>query len=108
MPTPPNPRKKKVLAPSIKYQIYRRLDNGDKIMDLAREFGVDRQTIIRARDVAVAGAMEALSSSKPGRQQRTDRDIELEETQRENTRLKEALAEMGVRLMLAEGKELWD
>ncbi len=105
------PRKRptrKTLAPVEKYQIWLTLLRGENtIIEAANTAGVDRATINRIRDVAKAGALDALARSKPGRGPKDPRDIEVEGLTADNTRLKEALAEMGVRLMLAEGKETW-
>jgi hypothetical protein len=67
---------------------------------------VDRATISRLKDVAQKGALEALAVSRPGRRQPA-RDHELDEAKAEVERLRTALAEMAVKLTLAEGKEPW-
>jgi transposase len=69
--------------------------------------GVDRSTIMRVKEVAKQGALDALAASKPGVRQGGP-DPELAAAKAEVARLSEALKEMGVRLMLAEGKERWD
>lgn len=74
--------------------------------DAADRAGVDRSTIAKLRAVARQGALEALSQSRPGRREK-QRDVELEAAQAEVERLRAALAEMAVRLTLAEGKEPW-
>jgi transposase len=50
--------------------------------------------------------LDALAASRPGVRQ-GGVDPELAAAQAEIARLSEALKEMGVRLMLAEGKERW-
>ena len=75
--------------------------------EAADRAGVDRSTIMRVREVAKQGALDALSSSRPG-VRRGGADPELVAATAEIARLSEALKEMGVRLMLAEGKERWD
>jgi len=73
----------------------------------AERAGVDRTTIMRVRQVAKQGALDALAASRPG--VRTGgQDPGLAEAKAEIARLSEALKEMGVRLMLAEGKGRWD
>ena len=72
----------------------------------AEQARVDRATISKLREVAKAGALDALAQSRPGRRG-TQRDVELEEAKAEAERLRTALAEMAVRLTLAEGKEPW-
>jgi transposase len=51
--------------------------------------------------------LEALAASRPG-VKAGGADPELAEARAEIARLSEALKEMGVRLMLAEGKGRWD
>ena len=75
--------------------------------EAADRAGVDRSTIMKLREVAKQGALDALSSSRPGVRQ-GGADPELVAAKAEIARLSEALKEMGVRLMLAEGKERWD
>jgi transposase len=75
--------------------------------EAADRAGVDRSTIMRVKEVAKQGALDALASSKPGVRQ-AGPDPELAAARAEIARLSEALKEMGVRLMLAEGKERWD
>ncbi len=67
---------------------------------------VDRSTIAKLREVARQGALDALAQSRPGRRGK-QRDFELEAAQGEAERLRTALAEMAVKLTLAEGKESW-
>jgi hypothetical protein len=69
--------------------------------------GVDRSTVVKLRTVAKQGALDALTASRPGVRQ-NGLDPELAEARAEIARLSEALKEMSVRLMLAEGKERWD
>jgi len=70
----------------------------------AERAGVDRPTIVKLRSVAKHGAFDALAASRPGvRQGRVD--PELAAPRAEIARLSEALKEIGVRLMLTEGKE---
>ncbi len=58
---------KKLLAPSVKYEIFLQLMRGETTINQAAEAaGVDRSTIMKLRQVAKEGAMAALSASKPG------------------------------------------
>ncbi len=67
---------------------------------------MDRSTIMRAREVAKRGALDALASSRPGT--RADGvDPELVMARDEAARLGEALKEMAVKVTLLEGKERW-
>jgi hypothetical protein len=62
---------------------------------------------MKLRQVAKAGALDALASSRPG-VKANGVDPELAAARAEVARLAEALTEMSVRLMLAEGKGRWD
>lgn len=101
-------RPKRFLSPSQKYELWLGLVRGEYTTGQAAErAGVDRSTIMRVRAVAKQGALDALAASKPGVRQ-GGVDPELAAARAEVARLSEALKEMGVRLMLAEGKERWD
>jgi transposase-like protein len=101
-------RRKRFLSPSQKYEILLGLLRGEfTTREAADRAGVDRSTIMRVREVAKQGALDALASSRPG-VRANGADPELAEAKAETARLSEALKEMGVRLMLAEGRERWD
>jgi transposase len=100
-------RPKRFLSPSQKYEIWLQLVRGETtISEAADRFEVDRSTIMRIREVARQGALEALATSKPGVQP-TKRDLELEAARAEAVRLGEALKELAVKLLLVEGKGRW-
>jgi len=100
-------RTKKFLAPQEKYEIWMQLLRGETtINEAAVTAGVDRSTVAKIRPVARQGALDALAASRPGRREK-QRDVELETARLEIDRLRNAMAEMAVRLMLAEGKEPW-
>jgi len=101
-------RRKRFLSPSQKYEIWLGLLRGEStISEAADRAGVDRSTVMKLRLVAKQGALDALAASRPG--VRTGGvDPELADARAEIARLSEALKEMGVRLMLAEGKGRWD
>jgi transposase len=100
-------RPKRFLSPSQKYEIWIGLLRGEYTMaEAAERAGVDRSTILKLRTVAKQGALDALAASRPGVKQ-VGADPELVAARAEIARLSEALKEMGVRLMLAEGKERW-
>ena len=63
------PRKKKrLLAPSEKYEIWLQLVRGEATVgEAADRAGVDRSTVAKLREVARRGALEALAASRPGR-----------------------------------------
>ena len=97
-------RAKKLLAPSVKYEIFLQLVRGETTINQAAESaGVDRSTIMKLRQVAKEGALAALSASKPG-VGKTARDVELEAANAEVARLSEAVKELAVKLTLLEGK----
>jgi transposase len=100
-------RAKRFLSPSQKYEIWLQLVRQETtISEAADRLEVDRSTIMRIREVARQGALEALSSSKPGVQP-TRRDAELEAARAEVARLGEAVKELAVKLTLVEGKGRW-
>jgi transposase len=100
-------RWKRFLSPSQKCGIWIGLLRGEfTTVEAAERAGVDRSTIVKLRTVAKQGALDALASSRPGVRQ-DGPDPELAAARAEIARLSEALAEMGVRSMLAEGKERW-
>jgi len=100
-------RPKRFLSPLQKYEIWIGLLRGEYTMaEAAERAGVDRSTILKLRTVAKQGALDALAASRPGVKQ-AGADPELVAARAEIARLTEALKEMGVRLMLAEGKERW-
>jgi transposase len=101
-------RRKQLLSPSQKYEIWLGLLRGEStISEAANRAGVDRSTVMKLRLVAKQGALDALAASRPGVRP-GGVDPQLAEAQAEIARLSEALKEMGVRLMLAEGKGRWD
>ena len=100
-------RRKRFLSPSQKYEIWLGLVRGEyTTVEAADRAGVDRSTVVKLRSVAKQGALDALAASRPG-VKTGGVDPELAEARAEIARLSEALKEMGVRLMLAEGKERW-
>ena len=100
-------RAKRFLSPSQKYEIWLQLVRQETtISEAADRFEVDRSTIMRIREVARQGALEALATSKPGMQP-TKRDLELEAARAEITRLGEAVKELAVKLLLVEGTGGW-
>jgi transposase len=101
-------RPKRFLSPSQKYEIWLALVRGEvSTVEAADRAGVDRSTIVKLRQVGKQGALDGFAASRPGGRQGGP-DPELVAARAEIARLSEALKEMGVRLMLAEGKERWD
>src|SRR4051794_29109742 len=102
-------RGKRFLSPSEKYELWLSLVRGEYTIAAAAErAGVDRSTVMKLRMVARQGALDALASSRRGVRAGSGPDPELVAAKAEIARLTEALREMGVRLMLAEGKGRWD
>jgi transposase-like protein len=105
---PSGRRPKRFLSPSEKYEIWVSLMRGEyTISEAADRSGVDRSTVMKLRSVARQGALDALAASRPGVRPGGGPDAELAQARAEIARLTEALKEMGVRLMLAEGKGRW-
>ena len=101
-------RRKRFLTPSQKYEIWLQLLRGEATVAAAADAaGVDRSTVMKLREVAKRGALNALAASRPGGRS-SGEDPELVAARAEIARLSEALKEMGVRLMLLEGKGRWD
>ena len=101
-------RRRRFLSPSQKYEIWLGLLRGEfSTIEAAERSGVDRSTIMKLRTVAKQGALDGLAASRPGVRVGGP-DPELAAAKAEIARLSEALTEMGVRLMLAEGKGRWD
>ena len=100
-------RAKRFLSPSQKYEVWLQLVRQETtISEAADRLEVDRSTIMRIREVARHGAMQALAESKPGVQPGR-RDLELEAARAEVARLGEAVKELAVKLTLVEGKGRW-
>jgi transposase len=97
-------RRKRFLTSQEKYEIWLQLLRREStIAEAAQRAGVDPGTVMKLREVAKQGALDALAASRPGvRHKGVDR--ELAEAKAEIERLSKALTEMGVRLMLLEGK----
>ncbi|MHB1582565.1 MAG: hypothetical protein ACYCU7_14930 [Acidimicrobiales bacterium] len=76
------------------------------VIEAADHWQVDRGVIMRIRTVTKEGALEALSKSRPGRQEK-ERDMELLSARADAVRLGDALKETAVQLMLVEGKGRW-
>lgn len=100
-------RAKRFLSPSEKYQAFVQVLCGDMtVAQCADHWGVDRSTIMKAREVAKQGALSALAASRPG--VRADGiDPEVWAARAEIARLSEALKEMAIKVTLLEGKERW-
>jgi transposase len=100
-------RRKRFLSPAEKYQAFVQVLCGEMtVAQCAEHWGVDRSTIMKAREVAKQGALAALAASRPG--VRADGvDPELFAARAEIARLGEALKELAIKVTLLEGKERW-
>jgi transposase len=99
-------RAKRFLTPAEKYQAFVQVLSGEMtVAQCAEHWGVDRSTIMKAREVAKQGALTALAVSKPA--VRADgADPELVAARHEIARLSEALKEMAVKVTLLEEKSV--
>jgi transposase len=100
-------RAKRFLSPTEKYELWLQLVTGELSQNEAAErFGIDRSTVMRIRQVAKQGALEALAASKPGVRQARE-DAELAAARAEIQRLGEAVKEQAIELTLLRGKSRW-
>ena len=100
-------RSKRFLSPSQKYEIWLQLVRQETtIGEAADRWEVDRSTIMRLREVAKQGALQALAESRPGTRSK-EHDLELAQAKAEAARLGEALKELAVKLLLVEGNGRW-
>jgi transposase len=91
-------------GPSQKYELWLQLVTGELSQSEAAErFGIDRSTVMRIRQVAKQGALEALAVSKPGVRQARE-DAELAAARSEIARLGVAVKEQAIELMLLRGR----
>jgi transposase len=102
-------RRKRFLTPAQKYEIWVQLLRGETtIAAAADQAGVDRSTVMKLRQVAKQGALDALAKSKPGVRADNSPDPELVAARAEIARCVRGAQRDGVRLMLIEGKRRWD
>ena len=100
-------RAKRFLSPSQRYELWLQLVTGELSQSEAAErFGVDRSTVMRIRQVAKQGALEALAASRPGVRQARE-DAELAAARAEIARLGETVKEQAIELMLLRGNSRW-
>ena len=101
-------RAKRFLSPTENYELWLQLVTGELSQSEAAErFGIDRSTVMRIRQVAKQGALEALAASKPGVRAAQQQDAELAAARAEIARLGEAVKEQAIELMLLRGKSRW-
>ena len=97
-------RRRRLLSPVQKYEAFVQVLTGEMtVAECADHWGVDRSTIMRAREVAKRGALDALASSRPG-VRAEGVDPELVMARDEAARLGEALKGDGGQGHLVGGK----
>jgi len=98
-------RRKRPLSAEEKYQIWQQLLTRELSQrQAAEQYNVDPTTIMRIRRVGREGALAALAQSRPGRQNATAEDVELEAARAEIKRLEETVKEQAIELVALRGK----
>ena len=93
------------LSPQQKYEAFVGVLAGEMtVAECADHWGSTRWRVMRARDTARRGALEALAASRPGVRS-GGADPELVMARAEIARLSEALCEMAVKVTLLERKQ---
>lgn len=104
-----NRRKRRVLPPSQKYEMWVSVLSGQATQrEAAAKYKVDRSTVTQVCKTAKQGALDALAAAKPGRRGMSAEEAELVEAREELERLRATIAEQAVALHLHEGKARWD
>jgi transposase-like protein len=105
----PSKRKRRLLSPSEKYEVFVSVLTGQATQrEAAERHGVDRSTVVTACRTAKQGALDALAASIPGRPWVSREAAALEAAQVEIERLRATVTEQAVALHLHEGKARWD
>ncbi|MGK2321582.1 helix-turn-helix domain-containing protein [Gordonia rhizosphera] len=101
-------RKRRLLAPSQKYEMWVAVLTGQSTQrEAAEKYKVDRSTVTSVCHTAKAGALAALSAT-PGRPGQSPEQAEIAELREEVERLRATVTEQAVALHLHEGKSRWD
>src|SRR5918995_6774968 len=96
------------LSPSEKYEIYVALLTGQCTQrEAADRCGVDRSTVVHIARTAKQGALDALSSSVPGRPGQRPEQAALAGARAENERARAAVGGQAVGPHPHEGKTRW-
>jgi len=99
-------RKRRVLPPETKWEIFLNVTSGEiSQADAARKWQVDVSTIIGIRRTAKDAALTAFAR-KPGRQAK-DRNFELEAAHAEIAALTQAITSQAIELAVVRGKSVW-
>ncbi len=102
------PRKRRLLPPSQKYEMWVSVLTGQATQrEAAEKYRVDRSTVTSVCHTAKAGALAALSAT-PGRPGQTPEQAEIADLRAEVERLRATVTEQAVALHLHEGKSRWD
>ena len=102
----PGRRRKRSLSAEEKLQIWLQLLTGETTQrEAAERWNVDPTTIMRIRRVARAGALSALSQSRPGVRARNAEDAELAAARSEIARLEETVREQAIELVALRGNQ---
>ena len=100
-------RRRRLLSPSEKYDIWLSLIRGElTIAEAAAANQVDRSVIVRLKRLGKESALAGFAAARPGVSSK-GRDLEMATANAEIERLSEAVKEMAVKLTLAEGKGAW-
>lgn len=98
-------RKRRVLSPETKWEIFLGVTSGEiSQADAARKWQVDVSTVISIRRTAKDAALTAYAR-KPGRP--SNRNFELEAAQAEIAALTEAVKSQAIELAVVRGKHGW-
>lgn len=98
-------RRKRFLTPEQKYELWLAMIRDDASQrELAEQWGVDRTTVVRIRQVAKQAALSALAASKPGGAS-DGKDPDLKAAEAEIARLTDTIKEQAVELAMLRGKQ---
>ena len=99
-----NQRKKRVLSPEKKFQIFLETQRGDRpVGEILRREGLYSSDLVRIRQQVRDGAVENLAA-RPGRKRRTVSADEYEKLKRELEEKDRALADLSVELTVLRKK----
>ncbi len=102
-------KKRRVLAPSEKYELWVSILSGQATQrEAAEKYRVDRSTVVGVCRTAKQGALEALAAAVPGRRGHSAQEVEIAALKAEVERLRATVTEQAVALHLHEGKARWD
>ena len=104
-----NPKKRRQLPPSEKYELWLSVLTGQATQrEAAEQHRVDRSTVVSVCRTAKQCALDALAAAKPGRPGQSPEQARLAEAEVEIARLRATVTEQAVALHLHQGKLRWD